>query len=477
MNKFSLFLAIVLVILLGHSACLKKEFDIPPDMSGYDPRLPVTHSIRQLKWFNGPYSYVTGGDTTVITQDITVCGIVTADDRSGNLYKRINIEDSTGGIQVAINQYSLYNQFPVGRKVYIKCKGLTLGYEGGTPVLGMGLNETLEVQGINGVAIDQHIIKGDVGHPVVPIEVSVAQLQPNTFDSMLLNRLITVPGVQFKIPLLPYAQPTGTTNRDLMDAQSGRTLTVRTSNFADFAPLPLPGGKGSVTGVFTLYTGTTGIKYTQLVVRDTSDVRMVNTAFPPAISIGELRNSFSGKGIKLGSVSIHGTVISDVANGNVATGNVVIQDGERGIVVYFGGAGSTPVLSVGDSVLIDVSGDSLTTYRNSMELKVLGGSAVQLVGSGRTVISRTMTTAEIVAKYSEVEWTLVRVQNATVMGGGTYAGSRTLTDATGTITLYTGPGSGFVGTAVPLSAKAFTGIANKFNTTLQLQMRNLADVK
>jgi hypothetical protein len=477
MNKLSILLSTVLVAVLGLSSCVKKEFDNPPDLSGYDPKLPVTHSIRQLKWFNGPYSYITGGDTSIVMDDITVSGIVTADDRSGNLYKRINIEDSTGGIQVLINQYSLYNQFPVGRKVYIKCKGLTLGYEGGTPVIGMGVNETMEVQGISGTQIDAHIVKGDVGHPVVPIVVGIGQLQYNTFDSMLLNRLITVQGVQFKTPFLPYAQPTGTTNRDLMDTLSGRLLTVRTSNYADFAPLPLPNGKGSVTGIFTLFTGTTGTKYTQLIIRDTSDVKMTNVAFPPAISIAQLRNSFAGNGIKLGNVSIHGTVISDVANGNVSTGNVVIQDGDRGIVVYFGGASSTPVLNVGDSVLIDVSGDSLTTYRNSMELKVLGGSTVQRVATGRTVTPRTMTTAEIAAKYNEVEWTLVKVANATVAGGGTYAGSRILTDAAGTITLYTASNSGFAGASVPTSPKSFTGIVNKFNTTLQIQMRNLGDVQ
>lgn len=477
MKKLSFLLLAVFASSLVMTGCLKKEFDNPPDVSGYDPNLTVTHTIRQLKWHNGPFNYVTGGDTSLITQDIVVSGIVTANDRSGNLYKRINVEDSSGGIQILIDQYSLYNQFPVGRKIYIKAKGLTLGYEGGTPVLGMGVDEQMSVLGIGGSKLNDHIVKASVGHKVNPIVVNIAQLQYNTFDSMLLNRLIRVDGVQFKTPFLPYAQPTGTTNRDLQDTLSGRLLTVRTSNYADFASLPLPNGKGSVTGIFTLFTGTTGTKYTQLIVRDTSDVKIGTLPFAPVVSVAQLRGMYSGNGVKLGEMSIHGTVISDATNGNVATGNVVIQDGDRGIVLYFGSAANTPVFNVGDSILVDVSGDSLIMYRNSMELKVMGGSAVQRIASGRPVTPRTMTTAEIASKYNEVEWTLVSVPNATIVGGGSLAGSRTLTDASGSIVLFTSTSSTFDAAPVPTGAKTYTGIVNKFNTTLQLQMRNLGDIQ
>ncbi len=474
MNKLTILLTSALLMLVSFSACVKKDFSNPPDTSKDDPNLPVNATIRQMKWRNGPYLYQTGGDTTVITEDLIVSGIVTADDRSGNLYKRINVEDSSGGIQLLVDQYSLYADFPVGRKIYIRCKGLTLGYEGGTPVLGMGVDETMAVQGIPGGRLDEHVVKGPVGNAVTPIVVSVAQLQYNTFDSLLLNRLITVPGVQFKQPFYPYAQPTGTTNRDLADTLSGRLLTVRTSNYSNFASFPIPNGKGSVTGIFTLFTGTTGTKYTQLLLRDTSDVHISSIPLPPSISIDSLRKSYKAGGIKLGAVSIHGTVISDMSYGNVSAGNVVIQDGSRGMVIYFGS--TSPIFNVGDSILVDVSGDSLTTYRGSSELKVLGGSAFKVVARNRPVVPRVLTTAEVAAKYDEVEWTLVRINNATVATGGTFAGSKTLTDAAGSITLFTSTAAAFANQQVPKTPANYTGIISKFNTTLQIQPRNPADV-
>ncbi len=475
MNKLSILLTTALLALVSFTACVKKDFSSPPDTSKDDPNLPVNATIRQLKALNGIYNYQTGGDTTVITDDVLVSGIVTADDRSGNFYKRINVEDSSGGIQLLIDQYSLYADYPVGRKIYIRCKGLTLGYEGGSPVIGMGVDETMAVQGIGGGKLDEHVVKGPVGNTVTPIVVRVAQLQYSNYDPQLINRLITVEGVQFRQPFYPYAQPTGTTNRDLADTLSKVLLTVRTSNYSNFAAYPIPNGKGSVTGIFTLYTGSTGSKYTQLIIRDTNDVKIPTLPLPPSISIDSLRRMYKGSAILLGNnISIHGTVISDASYGNVTAGNVVIQDGARGTVIYFGS--TAPAFNVGDSILIDISGDSLTTFRGSSELKVLSGSAAKVVARNRTVVPRVMTAAEVAAKYNEVEWTLVRINNATSATGGTYAGSKTITDATGGITLFTSTTAAFASQQMPKTPANYTGIISKFNTTLQIQPRNLADV-
>src|SRR4051812_36400252 len=122
MNKFRFFLYLfIAVTVFSFSSCMKKDYDRPPDTSGYDPMLKVTHTIAQLKAFNPP-----PGGAVKIDSDIVVYGIVAADDRSGNFYKQIVVQDSTGGMTVLIDGKNLYNEFPIGRKVYIKCKGLIL---------------------------------------------------------------------------------------------------------------------------------------------------------------------------------------------------------------------------------------------------------------------------------------------------------------------------------------------------------------
>ncbi len=71
-----------------------------------------------------------------ITDDVIIGGIVCMDDKSGNYYKKIVIQDETGGIEIEIDQTNLYTDYPVGRKVYVRCKGLFLGNYFDIPQLG-----------------------------------------------------------------------------------------------------------------------------------------------------------------------------------------------------------------------------------------------------------------------------------------------------------------------------------------------------
>jgi hypothetical protein len=83
-----------------------------------DPNLPVTHTILTIKRF------IFSGTNFKLTDDIVISGIVVANDKGGNIFNQIIIDDGTAGISVAIDQNALFGEFPVGRKVYVKCKGL-----------------------------------------------------------------------------------------------------------------------------------------------------------------------------------------------------------------------------------------------------------------------------------------------------------------------------------------------------------------
>ena len=483
--KITLFILPVLLLISG---CLKQSFDAPPDTSNIDPGPPAGTtliSIAQLKNLNGAYNYTTGGDTTIINSDVCIAAVVTADDRSGNFYKAINVEDSSGGIQLAIDAYNLFNNYPAGRKIYVQCKGLTLGYNAGTPVLGMSVDETLTVQGIPGTQADAHIIKADVGHAIGPLAVTLAQLASSKPDRTLLNRLVVIQDAEFvdSTGAKPYAQPTGATNRDFKDC-SGKKITLRTSNYAGFAAQILPVGKGAITGVFSIYTSPyNGSISPQLAIRDTSDVRFYEarcgggnggggtTSNAAYISLDSLRNLYSSSNIKLGAYSIHGTVISDAASGNVTSGLIALQDGLRGISVF----GLSGTFNLGDSLVIDVSGDSLLKYRGALEVKIVGGSAVSKAASNVPVILRTPTIADINASYADYEWTLVKIANASSPSAGTtYSGNKTLNDGTGNITLYTAASAAFAAQAVPSGAHNWAGIVSQYNSTKQLQLRNPA---
>lgn len=109
------------------TSCVKKDFKPPVDNSAYDPQLEVTHTIQEIQSLP---------QNIMIEEDIIIEGVVVMDDKSGNYYKKIVIQDATGGIELMIDQNNLYNDYPIGRKIYVKLKGLYLGNYGSNLQIG-----------------------------------------------------------------------------------------------------------------------------------------------------------------------------------------------------------------------------------------------------------------------------------------------------------------------------------------------------
>lgn len=278
MKRVLLAAGLIAIATAAFQSCVKKDFDAPPDLSGYDPMIPVTTTIRDLKQLNAPYNSSGGGPTFTITDDLVIKGVVTANDKSGNFYKQIVIDDSTAAIMVLLDQNSLYNDFPVGRKVYIRCKGLTLGYDGGLPELGFDPTPQRTLNEIPANRISSVVIKANTDNPVPMITVTANQVGMkgsgnsavrNVVDS-LLNRLLVIKDMQFGDYTVNYANPNATTSRDLYGCDSFMVV-VRTSNYSNFANTKVPYGKGDVRGIYTVYQ--TSTKTPQLLLRDTMDAQ------------------------------------------------------------------------------------------------------------------------------------------------------------------------------------------------------------
>ena len=157
------------------ASCEEWDQVFTTDYGKADVYEPVTMTpnttIAQLKalYKSGPVK---------IEKDIVIGGQVVSEDRSGNVYKSIYIQDATGGIELKIGKNALYNDYKLGQWVYVKCGGLTLGAYNGMIQLGYadptGEYETsyIEVQYI----IDTHIFRGKIVTPLQPKKVSAADL-------------------------------------------------------------------------------------------------------------------------------------------------------------------------------------------------------------------------------------------------------------------------------------------------------------
>src|SRR5690606_33230873 len=100
------------------------------------------------------------------------------------------IQDPTGGIELLLDQNNLYNDYPVGRKIYVKLKGLFKGDNNGLPQLGYTPDATGTLISIPYTMIDRHIVKASYPHAIAAEPVTLAEIANPDAVRHLVNRLI-----------------------------------------------------------------------------------------------------------------------------------------------------------------------------------------------------------------------------------------------------------------------------------------------
>ena len=468
----------VLFAALFMLGCVKTTFDEPP-VDGVIVELTPTKTIAQLKAL-----HLSSGSYDRITEDIIVCGEVTMDDRSGNYYKTLVIEDETGGIEVKFNDGFLYTQFPVGRKICIRCKDLILtDYNGVTQLTGSLVDQggVFDAFGLTESQVRISVAKGAFAErPKSPKVIDLSALSKD-----LISTLVRLDSVQFitadTAKTFADAVTLNSLNRTIEDC-GGRKLVIRSSGFANFASQKTPTKRGSVTGVLGIF----GTTY-QLYLRDINDVNMQSTRCNPGgvgnealKDIATVRSAFTGSTTTAPDNSkIRGIVISDRAGKNLNGQNLYIQDATGGIVVRFEGTHS---FDMGDEIEVVVSKEELSEFNKLLQVNSVPLARAKVIKKAQTVAPREATVADIIANFEAWESTLVRIKNATITGGATLSGSRTVNDGTGSIVMFTQTAATFAGNATPAAAVTLTAIVSEFSTTSspngkQLILRNASDIQ
>ncbi len=271
MNKFlKLTWAMMLLAgFVGLQSC-NKDFDSPPAPG--DPAIVANTSIAALKAM-----HTTGGAYDVITSNVIISGVVVANDKSGNLYKTLYIQDSTGGLQVSLDAPSLYGSYPVGRRIFIRCKDLCLSDY--NYMIQLGVKATVagipSIEAIPSALISKYVVGGSLNNPVVAKKVNVDMLTTSMQDKYL-GTLIELDNFAFANPTGSYGDTSAyksTVNRDVKNcpADGNKSIIVRTSAYANFAAWPVAKGRGKLRAIYTIFGSTK-----QLLLRDTADVLFTN---------------------------------------------------------------------------------------------------------------------------------------------------------------------------------------------------------
>jgi len=244
LKPLSLFIILTALI----SSC-KKEFDAPTIK--VVPTGDVL-TIAQVRALFQPGKIIT------ITEDISVFGVVTMDETSGNLYKESYITDATGNLYLRfISNTGLYE----GDSVRVNLKGAKM----------LKYNQMLQIDSLHP---DNSVVKLSTQNFQTPEVVSIASLF-NDLDAAQ-GKLVQIDGAFFAEggQSLSFADGVNqeALSRYLFDS-NGDDIEVRTSGYANFADDIIPSGKGTFVGLVAQYND--GL---QLIIRHPQELNMTGEA-------------------------------------------------------------------------------------------------------------------------------------------------------------------------------------------------------
>lgn len=457
-----------------------KKFDEPP--FNQDPDIPqdMIMNISDLK-----ARYTAAGSFQTIPDDKYLSGVVIADDKSGNFYKQLVIQDETGGMPVLMDGVDLYTKYPIGRRIFIKLKGLMLGDYGGNIQLGMDTvrnGSYLDLGRIPTGLFDSLIVKGSYGNVITPKVVKPSDFSGSITDP-LLSTLVQINNAEFKSADLAkmYADPehksdVSAVNFTIKPCDDTKSIVLRNSSYANFAGLKVPQGNGPLVGVPGVFNGTL-----QMFIRDTSDVQFKNTRCDGQIpvdavkSIADVLKYATGDSTIPAGVWIEGVVVSSSANESSL--NYRLQDNTAGVQIRFGSSSYDPKAALNSKLKVYVGGLKLSLFSGGLQIS--GVETSTNTGSG-TITPKVTTIANIIANERSLESTVVTINNVTFTktGSSSTGDTYSVTDATGQISTFVRNTSGIT---IYDSANSITGYISVYkpaggNETAQITLRTQEDI-
>lgn len=445
-KKNPLILLLGLVMVMMH-ACIHDDFEEPP-LSEIPVGTVLTVS-ELLDLFQG--------DPVVFTDDYSVFATVTMDDKSGNIYRSAFVADHTGAVNLRLQAPGGIYQ---GDSVRIYLKGTTLGM----------YQQMMQLDNVN---VDRNIVKIATNVEVEPGVITIPEI-----TSAHQAHLIRLEDVQFVANEvgLPFADSENllSMNRLLEDC-SGNRIVVRTSGYANFADIPVPEGRGSLIAIVAQYGGTL-----QLYIRSINELSMDDERCPvpgddyDLITIKELRENYlDGVTSIPPNTRIEGVVISDREHSNHPSQNLfMMDDSGQGIVIRFAGSHN---FEMGTLLRVIVSNMVVSEFNGLMQIDNTPIGNAWDLGTSELPEPRVATIQEIKDNITTYQSTLVRIHGVTFSGGSTFAGSINITDATGSMPVFTHAWASFANSQVPTQTVTLTGIAS-IHFDPQLMIRSLNDI-
>lgn len=248
LNKILMLLFIMAVAV----SCVKDDDFDTPNLNIEEPNINPADIIE----ISAVAGELAQSDDPVVTFSETgkyMMGYVVSSDEGGNFFKQIILQDKpenpTIGIKVLVDVSPLFVSYEVGRKVYIKLDGLTVGISNG--VLALGIRDGNRPGRIPFPSREEHIIRSTEVATIVPKPLTIEQ-----FSIQNTNLMIRLSDMQFNRNELTktFAAEPGDEfdgERILESCATEAQVILSTSTFASFKGVRVPSGRGNIDVILT----------------------------------------------------------------------------------------------------------------------------------------------------------------------------------------------------------------------------------
>lgn len=268
MKKTSLFILTAVVMLA--IGCRKEYVEPPLNIPTVDTNVVrMNTTIMELRNMYGPGKPNNAKDTLFIVDDVVIKAIVVANDESGNFYKKIVIQDETAGIDLILDGSYMYNEYPIGQEIYVKCKGLMITTYAAQMQLGYAKGYLSRIPAI--MIPDFVLRNGLADKSKVPQPIDLILTDNFTKYQSMLVRINNVEFTASDWGKQWCPKINSFTNRTFKNSP----IVVRTGSYANFAADLVPAGIGTITAIVTYNNSNC-----QLMLRNINDVgEFVNPKF------------------------------------------------------------------------------------------------------------------------------------------------------------------------------------------------------
>ena len=236
-------------------SCVKTDdFEIPELIS---EEVEIDGDLTNIASIKGNFDLETGEIYTFTDSETWISGYVISSDASGNFYKELILQDkaenATSGIQILVDDNSLFETFDFGRKIFVKLDGLSLGFNSG--VFQLGYRNRGEVLAIPNSLIDDHIIRSEDVAQIKPLSLKISEFNRDftnmyiKLDQVQFNRNFIRENEVFSFASNPADQYDG--ERQIEECGTGEISYLSTSTFSNFKNLLIPTGVGQIEGVLS----------------------------------------------------------------------------------------------------------------------------------------------------------------------------------------------------------------------------------